>query len=196
MKKAILLSGGIDSASLAYWKRPALAININYGQKASAAEKAASISIAKSLDIEMKCIDIDCSALGSGDLLKLKPLSIAPVHEWWPYRNQLLITLAGMVSVSQNCTELMIGAVSTDKKHKDGTTQFFDLINRLMRFQEGKLKITVPAIHFKSEELIEKIKVPASILGWTHSCHVSNIPCGSCNGCRKHIYIKTFLNLI
>jgi len=31
--RAILLSGGIDSAALACWQKPDLAININYGQK-------------------------------------------------------------------------------------------------------------------------------------------------------------------
>ncbi len=37
-KTAILLSGGMDSIALAYWKRPELAITINYGQKPFLAE--------------------------------------------------------------------------------------------------------------------------------------------------------------
>jgi 7-cyano-7-deazaguanine synthase len=196
MKKAILLSGGIDSASLAYWKRPGLAININYGQKAAIAERNASKSIARFLKIELKCIDIDCSSLGSGNLVNRQPLSLAPVKEWWPYRNQLLITLGSMIAITQNATELMIGAVSTDKRHTDGRKKFFELANQLVSYQEGKLRITVPIIKYRSEELIKIAKVPSSILGWTHSCHVSNFPCGNCNGCKKHIHIKTLLKLI
>ena len=35
---AILLSGGMDSIALAYWKKPAHSITIDYGQKAANAE--------------------------------------------------------------------------------------------------------------------------------------------------------------
>lgn len=41
-KTAILLSGGMDSIALAYWKRPEIAITIDYGQKPAAAEVVAS----------------------------------------------------------------------------------------------------------------------------------------------------------
>lgn len=36
--KALLLSGGMDSISVAFWKRPEIAISIDYGQRAAEAE--------------------------------------------------------------------------------------------------------------------------------------------------------------
>lgn len=43
MKTALLLSGGMDSISIAWWKRPDIAITLDYGQRAAEAEiKAAS----------------------------------------------------------------------------------------------------------------------------------------------------------
>lgn len=195
-KKAILLSGGIDSCSTAWWKRPQLAFHISYGQKCQLAELRASSAIAEEMKLPLHLINIDCSSLGSGDLIGKRKLKIAPVSEWWPFRNQLLITLALMKALPYNISELMIGAVKTDKRHKDGSLKFFELVNELSRYQEGHIKITSPAIHLDSIELVKKSGVPASLLGWTHSCHKSNLPCGRCNGCLKHLYIKSKLNLI
>jgi len=195
-KQAILLSGGIDSCSLAWQQKPKLAFHISYGQKSELAELKASSAIANEMKLALHLINIDCSSLGSGDLVGKRKLKIAPVSEWWPYRNQLLITLALMKAVSFNVTELMIGAVKTDKRHKDGSSEFFELINALSVYQEGHIRISSPAIHLDSIELIENSGVPASLLGWTHSCHKSNLPCGRCNGCLKHIHIKSKMNLI
>lgn len=194
--KAILLSGGIDSAALAYWQKPAYAIHINYGQKCSAAEFTASQAIAKSMGIKFIPITCDLSDLGSGDLSRTKALAFAPVSEWWPYRNQMLITIAAMKALSLKVSDLLIGAVKTDERHIDGTKMFFKKIDVLIASQEGGLHVRVPAISLGSVQLIQKSGVNSSILGWAHSCHTSNLPCGICNGCQKHIQIKSELGLL
>ena len=66
-KKAILLSGGMDSIALAYWLRPEIAITLDYGQRAAEAEIKAAAKVAGALGIEHSVISVDCSALGSGD---------------------------------------------------------------------------------------------------------------------------------
>jgi 7-cyano-7-deazaguanine synthase len=190
MKTGILLSGGIDSACLAYWKKPSFGFHINYGQKPANAEREASRQIAAMLGIELVCIDIDCSSIGSGDLTDRPVINQAPVSEWWPYRNQLLLTLACTKGISYEIKKMFVGAVKTDKKHKDGRPLFFEKADALIRYQEGGIRIEAPGIKWSTLELIKRYNVPGSILGWTHSCHRSNIPCGRCNGCAKHIYIK------
>lgn len=195
-KKGILLSGGIDSCSIAWWKRPQLAIHISYGQKCQLAELRASSAIAKEMKLPLHLINIDCSTIGSGDLTGKRKLKISPVSEWWPFRNQLLITMALMKGLPYDISELMIGAVKTDKRHKDGSLKFFQLINALSVFQEGHVKITTPGIHLNSVDLVKQSGIPSSLLGWTHSCHKSDLPCGHCNGCLKHLYIKSKLKLI
>lgn len=192
-KSAILLSGGMDSIALAYWRRPEFAITVNYGQKPSSAEVLASKEVAKALNMEHVIIEVDCSSLGSGSMSNYGQLQIAPSSEWWPYRNQLLVTLAAMKAIQLGIDELMLGTVKTDSIHSDGTREFYKGIDSLMAFQEGSIHITAPAIEMTTEELIRVSGVPESILFWAHSCHVSNNPCGRCSGCAKYREIKSKL---
>jgi len=187
MAKAILLSGGIDSIALCYWKRPEIAVTIDYGQIPAKSEFQASESICKILGISHVTYRVDCSELGSGDLSNAKALNIAPSPEWWPYRNQLLVTLAAMKVVSMEVGELMIGSVISDGFHKDGTHEFYNLLNSLVNYQEGNIIISAPAISMTSVELVLNSSVPPEILLYAHSCHKNNIPCGRCRGCYKYI---------
>lgn len=186
MSRAVLLSGGIDSIALAYWKKPDIAFTLNYGQSPARKEIQTSALIAKKLNIAHHVIEIDCSSLGSGDLLNQKALSVSPSSEWWPFRNQLLITLACMKGVSFGISELMTGSVLSDGFHKDGTAEFYRAINDLMVYQEGNIKVTCPAINMTSAELVKTSGIPDSLLFWAHSCHKGNVPCGQCRGCNKY----------
>lgn len=187
MSKSILLSGGIDSIALAYWKRPEFAFTIDYGQRPAKSEVRVSKVICKKLGIQHIVLEVDCGFLGSGDLSMQKPLSIAPSSEWWPYRNQLLVTLASMKAVTLKVDELMIGSVQSDSFHKDGTREFYNLLNSLLKYQEGSLTVSAPAIDISSMELVIKSRVPSEVLFYAHSCHASNVPCGHCRGCYKYI---------
>ena len=189
MSKAILLSGGIDSIALSYWKKPEFAFTINYGQSPALAELEASKVICDSLNIKHVIIDVDCRKLGSGDLLKQKPIDIAPSPEWWPYRNQLLVTLACMKAVSLGIEELMVGSVLSDGFHKDGTAEFYSLLNDLMKYQEGSITISAPAIGLSSVQLVINSGISSELLFYAHSCHTSNVPCGHCRGCNKYIEV-------
>lgn len=195
MSKSILLSGGIDSISLAYWLKPEIAFTIDYGQLPAMAEIKAARQVSEILGIQHEVITVDCGSLGSGDLSGKKALSIAPSSEWWPYRNQLLVTLASMRAVSLGVSEIITGTVKSDGFHKDGTIGFFERINNLMKFQEGEMLVSSPAITLTSIELIRASEVPYEILLWAHSCHRTNIPCGACPGCLKHLAIRQSLDL-
>lgn len=194
MSKGLLLSGGIDSTALAYWLKPEFGITINYGQLPASSEIRASKTICDILGIRHIVLNIDCSSLGTGDLSSSPELSIAPSTEWWPYRNQLLITLAAMKAVSLNIDELFLGSVISDGFHKDGTKEFYNLIDRVMQFQEGDLSILTPAINLTSVELVLKSEIPENILLYAHSCHKNNVPCGHCRGCYKYINTLKILN--
>lgn len=186
MAKAILLSGGMDSIALAYWQRPAWAFTINYGQEPAAAEIKASKAVCGALDIEHAVLEVDCKSLGSGDLVQNQALSIAPSTEWWPYRNQLLVTLACMKGLSMGIDEVLVASVKSDGFHQDGTAEFYYLLNNLMQFQEGQVKVSAPVLHLTSEALVIQSAVPADILFYAHSCHKANVPCGHCRGCYKY----------
>jgi len=194
--QALLLSGGQDSIAIAFWKRPQVAITLDYGQLPAEAEIVAAGAVCNALGIRHIVARADCSAFGSGDLGGTNALPIAPGPEWWPFRNQLLITLAGSLALSSGASELLIGTVSTDATHSDGTLAFIKAIGDVMRMQEGGLQITAPAIGMSSSELIRESKIPLEILCWAHSCHRSSVPCGLCRGCRKHKNVTYELGLV
>lgn len=194
-KKGILLSGGMDSIAVSYWKRPQYSFTIDYGQRASGSEIQAAAQVSSQLGMEHHIITVDCSGLGSGDMSEIKSLSVSPVTEWWQYRNQLLVTLACMKGISFGMTELMVGSVATDDSHKDGTLEFYQRISDLIQYQEGNISITCPAINLSTVELIRESKVANSLLLWAHSCHTSNQPCMNCKGCKKYLYTLQELGL-
>jgi 7-cyano-7-deazaguanine synthase len=190
---ALLLSGGMDSLSVAWWRRPALAITIDYGQLPAAAEIEAASAICEELQIEHSVVRVDCRSLGSGDMAGQEASAHAPESDWWPYRNQLLITLAGMRALARGANELLLGTVATDASHRDGSPGFVQSMNQIMREQEGGLLVEAPAIHLSTTELVRISGVPMSLLAWAHSCHRSDVPCGACRGCNK--YFNTFREL-
>lgn len=186
MRTALLLSGGMDSTAIAYWRKPDLAITIDYGQKPAAGEIRAACSVCAALEIPHEIIRCDLSALGSGDLAGTPPNPHAPASEWWPYRNQMLVTLAAMVCVKHQIECLEVGALRTDGFHADGRPAFVSAMSALLEMQEGALKLQAPAIELSAEELVITSGIPLEVLAWSHSCHVSDFACGTCRGCEKH----------
>lgn len=183
---AILLSGGMDSVSLTAWLRPDAAITIDYGQVCAAAEIDAAHHICEILGVQHHTICVDCSSLGSGDLCGTRSIQCAPASDWWPFRNQLLITLAAMHVVRLGMNRLILGTVQSDGFHIDGTPRFIRALDQVIRMQEGGISVVAPAICMTSVDLIRKSGVDLSVLCWAHSCHTNDLACGLCRGCYKH----------
>jgi 7-cyano-7-deazaguanine synthase len=114
MSTAILLSGGMDSVAIAFWKRPELAVTIDYGQRPAAAEMRAASAVADALGIKHLKVTVPAGELGSGDLAGSPPLSLAAKPEWWPYRNQLLVTIAAAKVLPLGARKLLIGTLAAD----------------------------------------------------------------------------------
>lgn len=188
------MSGGMDSIAIAWWKRPQWAATIDYGQKAATAEKLAAAQVCNELGIDHHIIAVDCSALGSGDMAHAAPDRHANSSDWWPYRNQLLITIACMRAISCGIQFLYIGTVKSDREnHLDATPEFVSLMDNLTAYQEGSLRVVAPAIDYTTADLVKEARVPPGLLAWAHSCHKADIACGNCRGCNK--YLATFAEL-
>lgn len=189
-QQLLLLSGGIDSAALAALLRPAHTLFIDYGQLPAKAEAAAAAAIANELGLPHAQISIDLSALGSGILADGEPVAGAPSPEWWPFRNQLLVSLAAAwavkTGVSSAPTQIATGTVGPDgARHLDGTPRFYEALDALLQAQEGGLTVAAPGITNTTVELVQASNISDSVLGWTHSCHRANMPCMECPGCYK-----------
>lgn len=189
MCNLLLLSGGLDSTALAALLRPEGCLTVNYGQKSARAEIEASSKICQELSLSHFIITVPIIKLGLGDMSSSPSSDLSPHSEFWPFRNQFLITIGAMYAAKHKFSSVSIGTVSTDRRHKDGSLEFVKMINSLVKIQEGGISILAPSIDKDTYQLIEESGVPLDILAWAHSCHVSNTACGQCRGCEKHTYI-------
>lgn len=194
MSDLLLLSGGIDSIALAAWRRPSICLTVDYGQVAAAAEIRASSQVCKDLGLQHEILTARVPDLGAGDMAG-QTQSLHSAHsEFWPFRNQYLITLGAMAALRKGCTRVLIGTVVTDKRHRDGSVDFVHSLDRILAMQEGTIRLVAPAASMRSEELIRASRVPVQVLGWSHSCHVASLACGRCRGCQKHVEVMSALD--
>ncbi|MFO0851840.1 MAG: 7-cyano-7-deazaguanine synthase [Gemmataceae bacterium] len=187
MSAAVLLSGGMDSTAVAYWLRPDYTITVDYGQAAAAGELRAATAITDALGVRHEIIRVDCRTIGAGVMAPegpgVLPFNVTP--EWWPFRNQLVVTLAAARAIRFGVTSLAIGTVRSDARFADGTPGFVSRLDSLLSHQEGGIRLAAPALEMSTVELVRASGVLAEMLGWSLSCHRSENPCGRCNGCRK-----------
>jgi 7-cyano-7-deazaguanine synthase len=187
-----LFSGGLDSTALLYWKKPDLCFHINYGQKGFKGESRAVKQIAFELSLNAELISIHSSYFETNTSVSNNKNDQYPL-EWIPYRNQLLITIAGIIGFSYGIKTILIGCVKSDKHYRDGTKEFFTKMDDICKYQEGNLRLKAPAIELSSAELIKKSKIPLSVLSWSHSCTQSELACGNCQSCQKHKIVMSEL---
>lgn len=189
MSDLLLLSGGVDSTALLVWKRPDVALFVDYGQVPAAGERAAAERVADMVAVEFQAVEVRCPEIGAGLMSGSsteRSHGLAPAEEWWPFRNQLIVTIAAAWGVTRGVSSVLVGTVESDAvRHSDGTRGFYQLLGQLVELQEGGLTVTTPAIDMTSTELVEKSGVADSVLAWTFSCHRSAIACGACPGCVK-----------
>jgi 7-cyano-7-deazaguanine synthase len=185
----LLLSGGIDSLALAYWVKPSHALTVDYGQRPAAKECSVATHVARAWGIEHQTLQTRLQGVGAGTLAGTSVLPEAPTPEWWPFRNQLLITVAAMAAIKAGIREILIGTVCSDAQHADGRAAFLSAMQELLRCQEGGIKISAPALHLTSEELVRISAIPRESLACAHSCHVGAFACNRCRGCLKHATI-------
>lgn len=185
--RALLFTGGLDSTALAWMLRPEKLVFFDYGQRPTKGEERAARAVAAAVEIALEVRRLDMSAFGHGTMSPSgTPVSAASkAPEFWPYRNQLLITLAAMTYAADPITEILVGTVVGDDAHPDGRKEFVSAVDSLVRQQSG-VRVVAPAIEMTTLQLVRKAAVPMSVLGWTFSCHTGEWACGSCRGCNKY----------
>lgn len=183
--KVLLFSGGIESTCLALTEQPDLAVNIDYGQVCAKGERQSAEHIAKLLRLSLSTIDAPLSHLGRGEMTGTPQPEGTEVPEHWPYRNQLLVTLAAMSLSPAHEHEIIIGTVKSDHVHADGSETFVRAMSSTLASQYPGVRLSAPAISMNTVDLIKSSGAGEDLLGWTFSCHRSNLACGQCRGCNK-----------
>ena len=182
--RVLLFSGGIDSTVLASWLRPERLFFVDYGQVSAPGEERAAISIARDLGLPLDVRRVDLRAFGRGTMTGGAALN-PDAPEFWPYRNQMLITMAAMAYADRAPLTIVIGTVLGDDVHPDGSAAFREAMTVVLATQ-GNTTLEAPGGAATTEQLIAISGSPLSLLGWTFSCHTGEWACGRCRGCIKH----------
>ena len=154
----------MDSIAVAHLCRPEVAITVDYGQLSAAGEVRAAAAVADELRMHHEVISVDLREIGSGDMAGRAAIDLAPVTEWWPFRNQMLVTLAAMRGIELGVTRLLIGTVRGDSSHADGRREFIAAMDGLLQLQEGGLTLEAPAIELTARELARTSGTPRELL--------------------------------
>ncbi len=188
--RVLLFSGGIDSTCIAWLERPDRLAFVDYGQIPAKGELRACRSIADALDLPLDVHTADLRSFGGGLMAGGAAEGAAP--EFWPFRNQMLITLAAMYYAQRGAVEITVGTVRTDRQHPDGRARFLRAMRGVLRTQ-APIELRAPAAAEQTLALARRSNAPHSLLGWTFSCHTGEWACGQCGGCRKHAAVKAAL---
>ena len=183
---ALLFSGGIDSTAIAWWKRPDKLLTIDYGQRTAVAEIESSKCLAGFIGIPHELLHVDLKEIGLGSLYGGDPSRLSDHPEWWPFRNQMLITVAAAWSVANDVDKLLIGTVKSDSCFGDGTKKFVDAMKSLLQLQEGSIQLEAPALDLDSFDLVKVSGMPREHLLLCFSCSVALDACGTCRSCLKY----------
>jgi 7-cyano-7-deazaguanine synthase len=188
----LLLSGGIESSSLAWWHRSAHLLFVDYGQLAAGGERRAAELVARTMGRSLEVLRIDCRDVGAGTLAGLDEAADAPGPEWWPFRNQLLITFGAARALALGCNAVSYGAVLDDDSFRDTRADFLRRIDATVRYQEGGIRVVAPALALSTLELVRKSGIPRDLLARTHSCDVDDFYCDQCPSCltRRQVLLR------
>jgi 7-cyano-7-deazaguanine synthase len=188
--EVLLFSGGIESTCLAFMRRPDVCLTVDYGQVVARSEIAAARNIADYLGLHHETLTVDLSILGSGQLADRPKIPQATIPEFWPYRNQMLVTLAAMKFAAHDDLVISIGAAKGDASHRDGTSEFIEKMRSVLFMQEGSATLIAPAVSLESIDLLLKSNINGDLLDMTFSCFAADYPCGRCRGCIKNEHLR------
>lgn len=193
-KAVIVLSGGPDSATVAYWAKAQgyqiYPITFNYGQIAVKETEAAQ-KIAQSLGATTKIIDL--SALktifsGSTSLVNREiPLTSefsSPIIV--PFRNAIFLSAAVAYAVTVGATKIFYGAQGSDETfYPDCRQEFYEAFEKAAILGTcEEITIKAPFSGGKKSDLIAegaRLSVPFQL---TWSCYLDGAThCGKCESC-------------
>jgi 7-cyano-7-deazaguanine synthase len=202
----VLLSGGLDSYTAAAVARregfELFALSINYGQRhvgelAAARRVAASLGVAKHLELDLDLNRIGGSALTSSEIAVPKDQPIDPrviPSTYVPARNTIFLSLALGWAEVLGSSDIYLGVNALDYSgYPDCRPEFTQAFERMARLAtkagvEGRpLTIHTPLISLSKAEIIRLGLSLGLDYGLTHSCYDPSPdggPCGHCDSCR------------
>lgn len=201
MKAVCLLSGGMDSSTLAYVAKSGgydiLALHLNYGQRTERKERACAKKIADLLNADAFVeISLDYfTKFGASSLTDEKiaveeydPGRIRMPNTYVPFRNANLLSIATSFAESQGADAIFIGVQSLDYSgYPDCRPQFIEAFQKVIDLgtkDTTKITLYTPFISMTKTDILReglKLGVPYE---YTWSCYRNEKKaCGTCGSC-------------
>jgi 7-cyano-7-deazaguanine synthase len=193
-KCVIVLSGGPDSAVVAYWAKKEgydlYPITFNYGQIAVKETKAAE-KIAESLGAKTKIVDLSALKGVFGDVTSLCNSEIPLTAEFSqpiivPFRNAIFLSVAVSYAVSVGADRIFYGAHGSDEPfYPDCRREFYEAFEKTAQLGTGEhIIIQAPFSGKLKSEVIKKGAELGVPYEFTWSCYRdAEKHCGKCESC-------------
>jgi 7-cyano-7-deazaguanine synthase len=193
-KCVVVLSGGPDSAVVAYWAKKEgyqlYPITFNYGQIA-VKETAVAQKIAETLDTKTKIVDLSALKEVFGDVTSLCNTKIPLTYEFSqpiivPFRNAIFLSVAVSYAVSVGADKIFYGAHGSDEPfYPDCRREFYEAFEKAARLGTcQEIAINAPFSGKRKSDLFKagaKLGVPFEL---TWSCYRDGAKhCGRCESC-------------
>ena len=210
MKAVCLISGGMDSSTLAYLAKSKgydiLALHMNYGQRTEGKELASAKKIASLLEAEAFIeISLDYfTKLGASSLTdkeiaveKFDPARVHLPNTYVPFRNANLLAIATSFAEACGADAIFIGVQALDYSgYPDCRPEFINAFQKVIdlgTMDTTKITLFTPFIHMTKADILRegiKLGVPYE---HTWSCYKNEgKACGSCGSChfRKEAFFE------
>jgi 7-cyano-7-deazaguanine synthase len=205
MRAVVLLSGGLDSATVAAmakaqgWTIDAL--TIRYGQvhaiEIEAARRVAgAVGVDRHVELEIDLTSLGGSTLvGDGSVPKGRDLEEGGIPSTYvPARNTVFLSLALAFAETRGAERIAIGVNAIDYSgYPDCRPEYLEAFERLARLatragvEGGDMRIYAPLAAMSKAEIIRQGTRLGVDYGLTHSCYdprPDGRPCGECDSCR------------
>lgn len=202
-KCVVVLSGGPDSATVAYWAKKqgynAYALSFKYGQIATK-ETHCARKIARRLQMPLKVIDLSKLSDVFGKVTSLCNGNIPMTSDFSepiivPFRNAIFLSVAVSYAVSLNANKILYGAQASDEPfYPDCRREFYKAFGKAAGLGTGReVTIDAPFSGLRKSELIKKAAKLGVPLNLTWSCYGSgSTHCGKCESCvnRRKAFVE------
>ena len=201
MKAVCLISGGMDSATLAYRARgegyDLICLHFNYGQRTERKERASARKIAVLLDAE-EFIEVDLTYLTrfGGSSLTDYRLAVDPHRDdregipntYVPFRNANLLSIATSCAEARGAGAIFIGVQSQDYSgYPDCRPQFIEAFQRVVDTgtrDETRITIMAPFLNMTKQDILSLGTTLGVPYEHTWSCYQNEEKaCGLCGAC-------------
>ena len=193
-KCVVVLSGGPDSATVAYWAQKQgyqiYPITFKYGQIAVKETESAQ-KIAQNLGVSTKIIDLSALKEIFSDVTSLCNTDIPLTAEFSqpiivPFRNAIFLSVAVAYAVTVGADKIFYGAQGSDEPfYPDCRREFYQAFEKAARLGTCEdISIEAPFSNMKKSEVIKigaDLGVPLQL---TWSCYLDGAKhCGKCESC-------------